>query len=128
MAGERISLPGSSNVVAVSYQGAAPDLRRARLVREKQSRETADTMEHGYIIDVDASAWADRHCSKNRGHHGQVQRGDTTAASEHPLIMEVRRAAQQQKNDEIPEWIKEPEPEPQEVEITNKWCGNSTFT
>ena len=37
MASEHISLPGSSNVVAVSYKGAAPDIRRARLERVKQS-------------------------------------------------------------------------------------------
>ena len=52
-ASEHISLPGSSNVGAVFYKGAAPDIRRARLVREKQSRETADrssptwTPQHG---------------------------------------------------------------------------------
>ena len=32
--------------------------------------------------------------------------------------MEVHQSAQQQKNDEIPEWTKEPEPEPEEVEVT----------
>ena len=94
MASERISLPGSSNVVAVSYKGTTPDLRRARLVREKNSRVTADTMERGCLVEGDVSSWTDRQRSKMQRHHGQVGRGDTADNSKHPFIMEVRRAAQ----------------------------------
>ena len=59
LASEHLSLPGSSNVVALSY--SEPDIRRARLVREKQSRETANRMERSQSRDMDASAWADEH-------------------------------------------------------------------
>ena len=116
MVRERISLPGSSNVVAVSYKGTAPDLRRARLVREKQPRDTTDRMECGRLVDVDALAWADRQRSKNRGHHGQVGHGGTTDNTEHPLIAEVRRAALQQKEPEVSNWVKEQEQEPEETQ------------
>ena len=45
MASEHLALPESSNVVALSYSERDDDVRRARLVREKQSRETEDRME-----------------------------------------------------------------------------------
>ena len=115
MASERISLPGSSNVVAVSYKGTAPDLRRAQLVREKQSRDTTDRMECGRLIDLDASAWADAQRSKDRGHHGQVGRQGAANSREHTFIGEVRQAAQKQKENKVLDWLEEPEPEPEEV-------------
>ena len=60
MASENLALPGSSNVVALSYAGDNDNLRRARLVRERQSRETADRMERTQSQDVDASTWANK--------------------------------------------------------------------
>ena len=59
MASEHLALPGSSNVVALSYVGGNDDLRLARLVHERQSRETEGRMERTQSRDVDASAWAD---------------------------------------------------------------------
>ena len=110
MASEHISLPGSSNVVAVKYEGTPSDIRRAHLAREQNSRDTADAMELGGHTDMDTSAWADQYQSgaklPNRGHHGPVGcRG--TKHEEHPVILEVRNAAQQQKNEEAEEWIKD---------------------
>ena len=58
MASEHLALPGSSNVVALSYAGGNDDIRRARLVRERQSHKTADRMERTQSQDVDASTWA----------------------------------------------------------------------
>ena len=69
MASEHLALPGSSNVVALSYAGDNDDLWRARLVRERQSRETTDRMERTQSQDVDASTWADEHRCKVRGRH-----------------------------------------------------------
>ena len=111
MASGHISLPGSSKVVAVSYKGAAPDIRRARLVREKQSRETADRMERSQSTNLDASAWADAHRAQVRGHNRQVRRGGTTNTEEHPFIAEVRQAAREQKGQEVTDWLEEQEPE-----------------
>ena len=70
MASEHLALPGSSNVVALSLAGDNDDLRRIRLVRERQSRETADRMERTQSQDVDTSTWAHEHRRKIRGHHG----------------------------------------------------------
>ena len=118
MASGHISLPGSSKVVAVSYKGAAPDIRRARLVREKQSRETADRMERSQSTNLDASAWADAHRAQVRGHNRQVRRGGTTNTEEHPFIAEVRQAAREQKGQEVTDWLEEQEPEPEPEEGT----------
>ena len=109
MASEHLALPGSSNVVALAYRGPEPDVQRARLVREKQSRETVDRMECCQSRDVDASAWADDHRTKIRGHDGAVPRRGATA--EHPLIEEVRQAARKQKGQAVSDWLKETEPE-----------------
>ena len=95
MASEHLSLPGSSNVVTPSYRGTEPDVRRARLVREKQSRETADRMERCQSSDLDASSWADAHRAQVRGRDRAVRRGGPTR--EHPIIEEVRQAARKQK-------------------------------
>ena len=109
MASEDLSLPGSSNVVALTYRRTEADVRRARLVREKQSRETADRMERCESRDMDASAWADEHRAKIRGRNGAVRRRGTTA--EHPIIEEVRQAARGQMGQAVSDWLKETEPE-----------------
>ena len=109
MASEHLSLPGSSNMVALSYRGTEPDVRHARLVREKQSRETADRMERFQSRDMDASAWADAHRAKIRGRNGAVRSRGTTA--EHPIIEEVRQAARGQMGQAVSDWLKETEPE-----------------
>ena len=127
MASEHISLPGSSNVVAVSYKGTDPDVRRARLVREKQSRETADRMERCQSSDLDASAWADAHRAQVRGRDRKIRRGGT--AGEHPFIEEVRQAAREQKGQAVSDWLEEPEPQPEQepkpTKATNAHCRDS---
>ena len=61
MVSECISLPGSSNTVAVKYTRTSPDLQWVQFFREKQDRATAGTMECQQLINVDTSAWADRY-------------------------------------------------------------------
>ena len=112
MASEHMSLPGSSNVVVVSYKGTDPDVRRIRLVREKQSRETADRMERCQSSALDAFAWADAHRAQVRGRDRQIRRRG--AAGEHPFIEEVRQAARQQTGQADSDWLDEPEPEPEQ--------------
>ena len=115
MASEHLALPGSSNLVALSYAGGNDDLRRARLVRERQSRETADRMERTQPQDVDASTWANEHRRKVRGRNGRRDTGPS-----HRFIEEVREAAREQKepySDWIEETEQEPEPE-QEQELS----------
>ena len=73
-------------------------------------------MERGRLVDVDTLAWADRQRSKNRGHHGQVGRGCATDNTEHLFIADVRRAAIQQKEPEVSDWVKEQEQEPEEAQ------------
>ena len=68
------------------------------------------------LVDLDASAWADAHNSQNRGHHRQVGGGSTTNTDEHPFMAEARQAAQQQKEDTIPDWLEEPEQKRKELE------------
>ena len=107
MASEHLALPGSSNMVApLSYSGRDPDIRRAQLVREKQSRETEDRMERTQSWDVAASTWADKHRNKVRGRHGRrdIQR-------EHVFIEEVHQAAREQKGQVVPDWVEETEQE-----------------
>ena len=106
MAREHLALPGSSNVVALSYAGGNDDLRRARLVRERQSRETAERMERTQSQDVDASTWASEHRRKVRGRHGRRDTGP-----EHRFIEEVREAARAQKEQTYSDWVEETEPE-----------------
>ena len=112
LASEHLSLPGSSNVVALSYYGREPDVRRARLVREKQSRETEDRMERTQSRDVNASAWADEHRNKIRVRDRTV--GHRDHKGEHALIEEVRQAAREQKGQIVPDWVEETEPEPEQ--------------
>ena len=97
----------------------ANDVRRVRLVREKQSRETADRMERCQSRDVDASTWADEHRAKVRGRDRAVRhRGP---GPEHHLIEEVRQAAREQKGQVVSDWLEEPEPEQeQEQEPTQR--------
>ena len=80
---------GSEMCIRDRRGGARDGLRRARLVRERQSRETADRMERTQSTDVDASTWADEHRHKVRGHDGRHGRRDTQR--EHAFIEEVRR-------------------------------------
>ena len=103
MAREHLALPGSSNVVALSYSGRDPDIRRARLVRKKQSRETEDRMEHTQSRDVDASTWADKHRNKVRGRDGHD--GQRDIQREHAFIVEVYQAAREQKGQVFPDWV-----------------------
>ena len=105
MASEHLALPGSSNVVALSYAGDNDNLRRARLVRELQCRETADRMERTQSQDVDASSWANEHRRKVRGRHGRRDTGP-----DHRFIEEVREAAREQK-EAYSDWVEETEPE-----------------
>ena len=106
---EHLSLPGSSNVLALSYRETEPDVRRARLVRERQSRETADRMERCQSTGMDASAWADTHHAEIRGRNRTSRRGGLTAG--HPFIDEVHQAARNQKEDTVSDWLEEAEPE-----------------
>ena len=106
MASEHLALPGSSSVVALSYAGGNDDLRRARLVRERQSRETADRMERTQSQDVDASTWASEHRRKVRGRHGRRDTGP-----DHRFIEEVRDASREQKEQTYSDWVEETEPE-----------------
>ena len=110
MASEHLALPGSSNVMALSYAGGNNDLRRARLVRERQSRETADRIERTQSQDVDASAWADEHRRKVRELHGRRD----TGPEHNKYIEEVREVARAQKDQAISDWVEETEPEPEQ--------------
>ena len=105
MASEHLALPGSCNVVALSYAGDNDDLRRARLVRERQSRETTDRMERTQSRDVDASTWADEHRRKVRGRHG---RRDATPSSK---PAEATSKATGAEKEPYSDWIEETEQE-----------------
>ena len=109
MASEHLALPGSSNVVALSYSGDRDDLRRARLVHERQSRETADRMERTQSTDVDASAWADEHRRQIRGHHGHRNTETSQPAEE-----TTQKPTPKPQADPEPysDWLEETESEP----------------
>ena len=93
-----------------SYSGDRDDLRRARLVRERQSRETADRMERTQSTDVDASSWADEHRRQIRGHHGHRD-AETTSQPAEETTQKPTQKSKAAEPEPYSDWLEETESE-----------------